>query len=220
MTAPTTLCPNCELEALVIREVRDVPLGQRRVSIDDERMRCPECDEEFYTPDQADRRQQLAVERARLEDGLLAPREIKSIRERLRLTQRQFELVLGVGEKTVVRWESGRVCPNKGIDRLIRLVAASRENLRMLAAINGVALGDAVSESDLYEAETFVVAGGGLLDPEHMIVVGGTAEEPPSLSTTAELRAVRGALQQLKVRPVTREALFIGGAPWRARDAI
>lgn len=143
--APITVrCPNCDGETTTVREMREVPLGQRQVVIEDEFMRCGSCGEEFFSRAQADRSHDLAVERARLDDNLLLPSQIKDVRETLGLTQAQFENILGVGEKTCVRWETGRVCQNIATDRLIRLIAADPENVRRLAAINGVPIPEAV----------------------------------------------------------------------------
>lgn len=138
-------CPHCEVAAVVVKERRAVPLGQRRFEIDDEFYRCSECGEEFYTAQQADARERQAIATARAEDRLLTPDQIRAIREGLRLSQRDFELLLGVGEKTCVRWEQGRVCQNVSTDRLIRLLAADPENIRLLAAINGVSLPESYS---------------------------------------------------------------------------
>lgn len=206
MTATTELCPNCDVAATLVRERRTVPLGQRRVDIDVELFRCPECNEEFYSSDQANLRHVRAVEKARFEDNLLSPTQIKSIREGLNLSQRMFELILGVGEKTCVRWEQGRVCQNASTDRLIRLIAADRENIQRLAGINGVVLPDscfvplqatplgylgalAEWERESSEAPTTVQS----------IVVGGTQEI--SLLDTAEHKAiVIGATHPLAIQ--------------------
>jgi HTH-type transcriptional regulator / antitoxin MqsA len=145
MAAMTVRCPNCDGEATTVREMREVLLGQRQVVIEDESMRCATCGEDFYSRAQADRRHRLSIERARLDDNLLLPSQIKDVRESLGLTQAQFEDILGVGEKTCVRWETGRVCQNIATDRLIRLIAADPENVRRLAAINGVAIPEAVT---------------------------------------------------------------------------
>lgn len=155
MTQDNMNCPHCDIPADLVREERAVPLGQRRVQIDDEFLRCGECEEEFYTPELADRRHQRAVDRARLEDNLLSPSQIRDIREQLGLTQRVFEQVLGVGEKTCVRWEMGRVCQNVATDRLIRLIAADRSNIERLASINGVVLPDTCFVPSQQRAQDF-----------------------------------------------------------------
>ena len=206
MSAADELCPNCEVSPTLVRERRNVPLGQRRVEIDVEFFRCPKCNEEFYSLDQAGLRHRRAIERARLEDNLLSPAKIKSIREGLNLSQRMFEQILGVGEKTCVRWEQGRVCQNASTDRLIRLLAADRENVQRLAAINGVVLPDscfvprerpplaysgAVAE---WERE-FTDAGSTV----QSVVVSGTQEV--SLFDTAEHKAiVIAATSPLKIQ--------------------
>ncbi len=136
-------CAHCEVPAQVVRERRMVPVGQRRVEIDDEWMRCATCEEEFYTSAQADQLQRRSIAQLRMEDGLLPPAEIKRIRMEIGLSQRDFERLLGTGEKTCVRWEAGRVCQNVSADRLIRLLAANPENIRVLAAMSGVVMSHA-----------------------------------------------------------------------------
>lgn len=204
MSQLPNVCPHCGIEPLLIREEREVPLGQRRLLIEDEWSRCPQCGEDFYMPVQADRRHRLALERARLEDGLLSPTEIRQIRASLGLTQREFEGVLGVGEKTVVRWETGRVCQNKSADRLVRLVAANRQNLRALAAINGVSLREEVEDSAVAgipwnsAAAVFV---------SRRLLGHGTSETRPT-PHNEDLNAVQGAIADVAMRRLTSEAFL------------
>lgn len=136
MTNETELCPHCQIPVEIVREHREVALGKRRVFVHDERSHCPECGEEYYTAAQADQRHARAVDQARREDGLLTPSEIREVRQGLGLSQSQFERLIGAGEKTVVRWENGRVCQNATADRLIRLLAANPANAFTLAGIN------------------------------------------------------------------------------------
>jgi putative zinc finger/helix-turn-helix YgiT family protein len=51
--------------------------------------------------------------------GLLLPDEIKELRKRLALTQRQFGELLQVGEKTATRWETGRGRPSRSLNVLL-----------------------------------------------------------------------------------------------------
>jgi putative zinc finger/helix-turn-helix YgiT family protein len=186
------LCPHCNVPALIVRNEREVQVGQRRLRIEDEWSECPQCKEAFYSAEQADARQRASINQARLEDGLLPPHKIRQIREGYCLTQRQFEEVLGVGEKTVVRWESGRVCQNQATDRLIRLVAASRENLKMLAALHGVPL-----EAD---DEVAAAIGGtpnvGTAHPARpRLMLSGTSEKSSRSDDPPPTRASLGAVE-------------------------
>ena len=51
--------------------------------------------------------------------GVLLPTEIKELRSRMDLTQRQMCDLLGIGEKTYTRWESGRERPSQSLNRLL-----------------------------------------------------------------------------------------------------
>lgn len=214
MTATVELCPHCEVAATLVRERHAVPLGTRRVEIDDEFFRCSECAEEFYSPEQADLRQRRVIERARAEDNLLAPSQIKSIREELGLSQRLFERLLGVGEKTCVRWEQGRVCQSVATDRLVRLIAADRENVHRLAAINGVPLPDSCFVPRAEERASAYAGAlaawerdfGSSFGSGEPIALGGTLER--ELMSTAEHQAILEGAQL----PVTKRPIGVGYA--------
>lgn len=98
-------------------------------------------DEDLYTPGQMEVVQMLASDKLRDEEGLLRSSQIHAIRVRLGLTQHQFEKLLGVGPKTVVRWEKGTVFQNRATDSLLRLIADVRGAAPYLARLHGVDLG-------------------------------------------------------------------------------
>lgn len=54
--------------------------------------------------------------------GLLTPAEIKKVREKTGLSAVDMAQLLGVGDKTYTRWETGRSLQNKSNDTLIRLI--------------------------------------------------------------------------------------------------
>lgn len=54
--------------------------------------------------------------------GILAPSQIKAIRKKLGLTQKELEELIGVSSPTVSRWETGAMLPSKTADTLIRLL--------------------------------------------------------------------------------------------------
>jgi HTH-type transcriptional regulator/antitoxin MqsA len=79
-----------------------------------------------------------ASDAIRKEEGLLSSRAIRGIRAKLGLTQHEFEKLLGVGPKTVVRWEKGTVFQNRSTDSLLRVIDALPESARFLARLHGV----------------------------------------------------------------------------------
>lgn len=79
--------------------------------------------------DEADQRISAAFRR---EAHLLAPDEIRSGREGLGLTQKQFANLLGVGEATVSRWETGAQIQQRALDRFLRVCLANPAAVEML----------------------------------------------------------------------------------------
>lgn len=52
--------------------------------------------------------------------GLMLPAEIRGLRERLNLTQKEISDALQIGEKTWSPWENGRMRPSRSINLLLR----------------------------------------------------------------------------------------------------
>jgi len=122
----------------LIRKPATFEIGRRKAVVEVERYRCSSCAEELYSPEQAAAAQIAASDEFRRQDGLLTPREIKTIRESYRLTQAKLEQVLGVGPKTVVRWERGTVFQNPATDQLLRVIREVPQAFAYLAKKNGV----------------------------------------------------------------------------------
>lgn len=83
---------------------------------------CDACGEIYMSLDAAEALQSKAIEASKAAKGLLSPAEIRELRHSLSLSQAAFEELLGVGAKTVVRWEKGTVFQGATADRLMRLV--------------------------------------------------------------------------------------------------
>jgi putative zinc finger/helix-turn-helix YgiT family protein len=100
-----------------------------------ELFRCSDCQEEFFSPDQA-RALSLKVKNAVRESlGLLPPEKITEIREKSNLTQTQLEYLLDTGPKVVTRWENGRVIQPKTTDTVLRLLDRKPQILKTLKLI-------------------------------------------------------------------------------------
>ncbi|HEX6746710.1 MAG TPA: type II TA system antitoxin MqsA family protein [Longimicrobium sp.] len=131
-------CYLCGTPAQLVREPRETSMGTRRVVIDDEFFRCPECGETFYVDGMADETSRRAAAAIRREDGLLEPDAIRAIRAQYGLSQAGLETLIGAGEKTVVRWERGTVAQNATADTLLRVLRDNPRVVKKLAAERGV----------------------------------------------------------------------------------
>ncbi len=153
-----TECGICGGEATFVTEKREVHVGKRSAVVESEFFRCSGCGEELYEPGQMDAVLLKASSAIREELGLLMPEEIKAIRDSLDLTQSDFEQLLGVGEKTVVRWERGTVFQNSATDVLLRALrdvegVAAYLGTRAGVSIPGVPQSTALAQLDLGNEE-------------------------------------------------------------------
>lgn len=95
---------------------------QTTPALDVPHRRCPRCREVVLTHEEARAFNRRALETYRREHGLLAEREIRDIRERLKLTQSALSRLLRLGSNTVSRWESGRNVQSASMDVMLRLL--------------------------------------------------------------------------------------------------
>jgi len=89
---------------------------------------CPHC-QVISLDDEADRQISAAFRRVA---HLLTPEEIRQGRETLSLTQKQFASLLGVGEATVSRWETGAQIQQRAMDRFLRVCFSSPAAVELL----------------------------------------------------------------------------------------
>jgi HTH-type transcriptional regulator/antitoxin MqsA len=130
-------CPVCGEPMQQISEQREVRIGKRLARVQDRCFRCSACGEDLYAPGQLDATLRRASDAIRREEGLLTPREVRAIRRKFGLTQAGLEQLLGVGPKTVVRWEKGTVFQNRATDSLLRVLNAFPEIAPFLAHLRG-----------------------------------------------------------------------------------
>lgn len=123
-TIPNDLleCPLCGGAVQRVHAAIPIQVGSRSIPVAGEYSTCLGCGEVFFGPGEMDRAMQAASSVVRDAEGLLHPQEIRAIREGLDLSQAEFERLLGVGPKTVVRWEKGTVFQNGATDSLLRLL--------------------------------------------------------------------------------------------------
>lgn len=100
-----------------------VPIGARGAVDVTRRLQCCDaCGEIHFAAGEADAVRREANDQVRRREGLLFPEEIKELRTALGLSQAEFERLLRVGPKTVVRWERGTIFQNRATDTLLRTI--------------------------------------------------------------------------------------------------
>lgn len=89
----------------------------------------------------------LIEESRRKAEGLLTPGEIRQLRRNIGLTQTEMSGLLGIGDKTYCRWESGAYVQSIAMDRYLRLLISLPENIAILQRLeSGTELTTAVAE--------------------------------------------------------------------------
>jgi HTH-type transcriptional regulator/antitoxin MqsA len=122
----------------LVRIPGDVRIRGTTVRVDREVYRCASCGAERATLDQVDAAREAAAEKLRREEGIMSPAEIRDLRNSLGLSQAELERALGLGPKTVVRWESGKVMPNQATSALLLLIGRDPSALEFLASRQGL----------------------------------------------------------------------------------
>ncbi len=110
------------------------------IPVQEELYRCSVCGEEEYTYEQAQAIQKRADAAYRAQQRFLQPHEVAAMRKRWGVKQEQLERALGLGRKTVARWEGGRVLQNRSMDNLLRAIDTFPEVLVYLARLQGLEL--------------------------------------------------------------------------------
>lgn len=106
-----TYCDYCRKEVEFREELRKetYTVKGEEVTIDARVCSCPECGEELWVSEVDGENLNKAYNMYRKRHGLLLPEEIKQLRLRYDLSQTAFAKILGFGEKTIARYESGSI---------------------------------------------------------------------------------------------------------------
>ena len=123
-----------------VEREREFPIHGTTVTVREEVQRCAVCGEEEYSYAQAMAAERRAGEIYREQNGFLQPDEVVAMRRRWGVTQAELEGALGLGRKTVARWEAGRVLQTRALDNLLRAIDRFPEVLGFLAERQGVSV--------------------------------------------------------------------------------
>jgi putative zinc finger/helix-turn-helix YgiT family protein len=135
---PDDACPKCGSPMRERKGKLKLPVNGEEIGVPEAtHLSCPKCHEVVLRFDDARRLRQGALEIYRAKYGLLSADEIRSLRERFRLTQAELAKLLRLGSNTISRWEAARNVQTASMDMLLRIIRdlpGSLDYLRKYAA--------------------------------------------------------------------------------------
>jgi putative zinc finger/helix-turn-helix YgiT family protein len=126
-------CPSCGTIMKEAKGILSLPVNGEDIKVSGlTHLKCPKCDEVVLRLDETRKLREGALDVYRRRYGLLSSDEIRSIRERLNLTQDDLATLLRLGKSTISRWESGRIIQTAALDILLRIIIEVPESLEYL----------------------------------------------------------------------------------------
>jgi len=112
--------------------------------------KCDACAAEYYSPEQSKSADRRLVDARRRAERMMTGEEIKALRQSFQLSQQQFEAILGIGAKTVVRWENNTAVQSKAIDNVLNMLKLEPHNIRLLQRLRQAPVNVVVEETPEY----------------------------------------------------------------------
>jgi putative zinc finger/helix-turn-helix YgiT family protein len=127
-----TYCPTCETFVETRDETAEqtIPVRGEPIAVAASVRHCAVCNEALVSEDYEAEMLERAYGQYRTRHGLLAPREIREIRDKYGLSQRSMARLLGWGDITLHRYENGAL-QDAAHDSLLRLISEP-SNLKTL----------------------------------------------------------------------------------------
>lgn len=128
------LCPQCERGKLgVLKKTLIFTYKDRSKKFPNEKLfKCNVCDYEGLTHNDNERIDKILADFRRSIDNLLSCNQLQSIRKELGLNKKQMAKVLSVNEKTIGRYENGKVTQSNHMDKLYRVLQAFPSAARII----------------------------------------------------------------------------------------
>lgn len=120
------VCPKCaEYREVSVRQEKETyPVRGENITVDASVAYCACCGKQVWVDELDNENLRKAFDAYREKHGLLSPERIKAIREQYGLTQTSFAKILGLGEKTITRYEGGNI-PDAALNNLLLLAEDS-----------------------------------------------------------------------------------------------
>ena len=131
------ICPNCEKRTDIqhIRTNEEIKVKGEGINVPVEYYKCTECGAEFEDPNSLHDPLEFAYKEYRRRHGMMQPGDIRNLRQRYGLTQKELAKLLGWGEATLSRYENGSLQDNTH-NTILQMIKDPR-NLLSLIELQG-----------------------------------------------------------------------------------
>lgn len=119
MKNSTCHCGNTSPE--IRHEARMITFAGNEYPVVEEYYYCKNCSHEWVSPAQLKESLAQVTAIKRRAQGFLAPQDIKDLRERHGLTQKQAAIIFGGGDNAFSKYERGEIYPSAAMDKLMRI---------------------------------------------------------------------------------------------------
>ena len=135
--APKSIqCPECGGTAIFEARTDTVEYKGHKVAVKVPGHWCEKCGEAVLEGDALEKRERVFLELRAKVEGVLSPREVASIRERLKLSQRRAGELLGGGPRAFQKYESGEQQVSVPMANLLRLLDKDPRRLADLVPVS------------------------------------------------------------------------------------
>ena len=121
----TCHCGNTSPE--IRHEDRMITFAGNEYPVVEEYYYCKNCSHEWVSPAQLKESLAQVTAIKRRAQGFLAPQDIKDLRERHGLTQKQAAIIFGGGDNAFSKYERGEIYPSTAMDKLMCLFDSSQD---------------------------------------------------------------------------------------------
>ncbi|MCP4594452.1 MAG: type II toxin-antitoxin system MqsA family antitoxin [bacterium] len=135
--AETIRCHSCGGD--MVRDVRTDTVEYKDVTktVEQPGWYCSQCEEVVFDGADAAVSEEVFIRLKADLDGILTPKEVRAIREKLGLSQRAAGQLLGASPKSFQKYEAGTVWVSRSMANLLRLLNADPDRLKEIAQARG-----------------------------------------------------------------------------------
>jgi len=133
------LCHKCQSNNITLNsELGEYTYKNSKYYVEIEYSFCNTCNREFISKSQILDNEKRIRDSKKQIDGLLSAREIKAIREKLKLSQTDAASVFGGGKNAFSKYERSEVTQSMAMDKLLRLTLEDSYIFRRLVDLSDI----------------------------------------------------------------------------------